>query len=317
MAPSLAMKIIKNLLEKIFNLIFPILKPEFIQHMLRRMGFKFPYYRFAEKLDYRGIVDFEVNGKILYMRSHNGPIEMFIFWYGIFGYWESVQLKLWSKLVLIADVICDVGANNGVYSLIASTNVKAKVYSFEPVPLVKEMLDQNVELNQLSNIETSNLVVGDAEKVVNLYIPREGWVDVASINKQFAEQALSVNHSRALECQMTSLDSFFDKKVAKTPKRILLKIDVEGVEAIVLKGMQNLLINHNTFFQVEILTPASFNELRTLIPSWYVVRAIDEEKKRISLTNDYIQGVSNYLIYPESLESEIQKVISEIKIKMV
>ena len=48
---------------------------------------------------------------------------------------ERVSMNLWMHLAPLARVILDVGANSGVYSLVAAAmNPHATVYGFEPVP---------------------------------------------------------------------------------------------------------------------------------------------------------------------------------------
>ncbi|MFM2424364.1 MAG: 2-O-methyltransferase NoeI [Candidatus Parcubacteria bacterium] len=290
------MKFIKSVIEYVFNIIYPILKPEIVQRLLRNIGFKFPYYRFAEKLGYRGIVDFYVNKQLLRMRSYNSPIEIFIFWFGIYGYWEAVQLRLWSKLVLEADIILDIGANNGVYSLIASTNTRAKVFAFEPAPDVLDMLRVNVELNYPNKIEVMPVLVGDVVGESTLYIPKEGWTDIASLDKEFAKSAYGDSPSlREITCSMTTIDAVLEKSDRRPEQTVLCKIDVEQAEMLVLAGMKNTLATKNVQFVIELLTEENFNNVCTLIPANYSIYAINEVKKSVTLVTKFNSEATNYL----------------------
>src|SRR6188768_328627 len=82
-------------------------------------------------------------------KIHNGnQIENEIFWEGLTGKWESESMKLWLQLCEFSNCIFDVGANTGVYALVAKTvNPKAAVYAFEPHPMFYTMLQRNVQLN--------------------------------------------------------------------------------------------------------------------------------------------------------------------------
>lgn len=292
------MKSLKRFLENIFNYIYPLLKPAGVQKFLRLIGFKFPYHRFAEKLDYQGVVTIEVNGEEIQMKSYNGYIEVTLFWYGPFAIWEAMQLKLWANLVESATVVLDIGANTGIYSLIGATNKKATVYAFEPVPVVLDMLIQNVALNG-NRVKIKELVIGDYIGQETLYIPRQGWVDVASINKQFAEHFVVTDTMQELVCAMTTVDSFLTETSIPREAVILAKIDVEGAENRVLKGMRATLEERNVHFTAELLDEAFFAECVAHIPATYYCYAINERAKTITKTKHFIEGVGNYYFTKE------------------
>jgi FkbM family methyltransferase len=295
-------KIIKVALEAVFNLVYPVLQPVFVQRILRTLGFRFPYYRFAEKLKYTGLVDFKVNDTELLMQSYNTPIDMFIFWYGIFGYWESTQLQLWSRLVMQSGVILDVGANSGVYSLIASTNKKAKVHAFEPVPVVREMLARNASLNKDATINISSSLVGDKVGNETLYVPRSGWVDVASVDKVFAERFAKPNELVEVLCPMTTIDEYLSDLKIGADEVVLAKIDVEGAEERVLQGMINTLKYKTFVFTAELLTESIFNNFVKSLPATYQCHAIDEQKKSVYPIGQYEELVTNYLFVPNNFD---------------
>jgi FkbM family methyltransferase len=292
------MKIIKRLLEKIFNYVYPLLKPAGVQKFLRLIGFKFPYHRFAEKLDYQGIVTFEVNGEKIRMKSYNGYIEVTLFWYGPFAIWEAMQLKLWSSLVPSSTVVLDIGANTGIYSLIGALNKEAAVYAFEPVPVVRKMLTENVALNG-DRVKIKELVIGDYVGQETLYIPRQGWVDVASINKQFAEHFVITDTMQELICPMTTVDAFLGEIDPSSKEVILAKIDVEGAEHRVLMGMKATLEERNVHFTAELLDEAFFALCVALIPTSYYCYAINERAKTITKTTQFVPGVGNYYFTKE------------------
>ena len=78
-------------------------------------------------------------------------VENSLFWAGLTGGWEKTSLRLWKKLVEDADVIADVGANTGVYSLLSkSLKPGVRVVAFEPIRRVYQKLENNVRLNNFS-----------------------------------------------------------------------------------------------------------------------------------------------------------------------
>ncbi|PIZ66784.1 hypothetical protein COU87_01065 [Candidatus Roizmanbacteria bacterium CG10_big_fil_rev_8_21_14_0_10_39_12] len=299
------MKFFKKQIESIFNILIPVLKIELIQRIMRSFGLHLPYYRFAEKLNYQGVVNFIVNEKKLHLQSYNKPFEMFIFWYGIFGYWEPLQLKLWSRLVLSADIVLDIGANTGIYSLIAQTNSLASVYAFEPVPDVREMLIKNISLNHPSKIKVDSRLLGDHVGSQTLYIPRSGWVDVASIDKNFAQNYLFGNKMQELVCQMTTVDDFLNDLQLKNNERILCKIDVEGAEEMVLTGMIDSIQKRNITFTMELLNDNYFAKVSSVLPNKFSIYAIDEIAHKIYKSDHFVEGATNYLCTAEDVSNRI------------
>ena len=87
----------------------------------------------------------------------NFEIENEIFWNGIYSFDESISIQLWEKLAQSSDFIIDIGANTGIYSLLAqATNPRAKVLAFEPIKRVRKKLKANILLNKFP-IETVNI----------------------------------------------------------------------------------------------------------------------------------------------------------------
>lgn len=287
---------VKKVIEKIFAVVYPLLKPYWVQKLLRNLGFKIPYINFAEKLDYRGTVDFSVNGKEIKIQSHNNLIEMYIFWYGVFGVWEQTQLRLWVKLVTGVNTILDVGANTGVYSLIGATNQKANIYAFEPVPAVQEQLFENIALNNIGNITVIPKLVGDKVGTETLYVPRKGWVDVSSVDKNFAQKFTRGDEMYELALEMITLDSFIDTINLPQEQMILFKIDVEGAELRVLAGMKRLLERGNILFTMELLNGEYFEDVAQKLPEKYYIYAIDDAKESVYKTRTFITTSSNYFI---------------------
>src|SRR2546430_6630038 len=88
-----------------------------IFEMLRPMGLPLRLYR---HLHFKGLIEVRVKGSDAFKIMHYGYAEENeLFWGGLEGCWENVSLDIWRRLAASARVICDVGANHGVYSLVA------------------------------------------------------------------------------------------------------------------------------------------------------------------------------------------------------
>ncbi len=287
------MKYLRKFLDLVFYIIHPLFRSESLQRFLRQY-IALPY-SMAKHLNYTGLVEFWVNGVKLVMRSYNTPIEMTIFWRGAFKAREGSELYLWSRLILDADVVLDVGANNGVYTLIAATNQKAKVYAFEPVPLVYKMLEENIDLNQMHNIVPKKEIIGDVTGTSTLFVPKEGWVDVASLEKGFAEKFNENKKMEEINCPSITVDDLLMREQIKKTDKIVCKIDVEGAEHRVVKGMQNILNEGNVVILAELLTEDDFVRVRKMVPTEYSAFGVDLTSKRLKFCDSHIKAANNFL----------------------
>lgn len=287
------MKYLRKLLDFVFYLIHPLFKPEPLQRFLRHYV-DLPY-SMAKHLNYTGLVDFWVNGVKLVMQSYNTPIEMTIFWRGAFKAREGSELYLWSRLIQDADIVLDIGANNGVYALIAGTNQKAKVYAFEPVPLVYKMLEENINLNQMKNIIPKQEIIGDVTGKSTLFVPKEGWVDVASLEKDFAAKFNENKNLEEINCPSVTVDDFLVREKISESAKIVCKIDVEGAEHRVIKGMKNVLDNGNVSVLAELLTEEDFTQVRNMVPAKYSTFGVNVVNKKLVFCQSYTKQVKNYL----------------------
>lgn len=132
------------------------------------------------------------------------------------------------------DVFVDVGANVGFYSLCASkvVGVGGKIYAFEPAPETISALQTNVALNGAANISTSQIALSDQTGISKLYLD-------SAHNSGATSMRASQNASQEIVVSLDTYDNYALKNGLPTPA--LVKIDVEGAECLVLKGMTTLL----------------------------------------------------------------------------
>jgi FkbM family methyltransferase len=129
------------------------------------------------------------------------------------------------------DVFVDIGANVGIFSILAAGEKGANVISIEPIKKTYDILQANVKLNNLeSKIQTLNIGISDSKGVLN-FVSEHG-----TINHVVSD--LEKNHSKTESVFVDSLDNICEKT---TP--LILKIDVEGFETNVINGAKNIIEN--------------------------------------------------------------------------
>lgn len=142
------------------------------------------------------------------------------------GLEEFEDMSFVLHLLRPGDHVLDVGANVGIYSLLAA-RAGATVQAFEPIPQAYAVLRDHIVLNHLEDqIQAHPVALGEAPAQI-----------------QFTQNLSTTNHALAagetaedpIDCPVYPLDDW-----AHAPPR-LLKIDVEGFEMPVLRGAQQTL----------------------------------------------------------------------------
>ena len=157
-----------------------------------------------------------------------------LYWFGWDGY-EPETTGLFLSLARRAGVVVDVGANTGLYSLLAGrANDCCRIMAVEPVARVRELLERNLELNGLS--QRSVVVPGAASRAhgrQQLHVPHDAVPTSASLNAE----GFRGYKGDLVDVPVRALDDL----CAEYERIDLLKIDVEGFEHHVLEGATNVL----------------------------------------------------------------------------
>lgn len=142
-------------------------------------------------------------------------------------YWD---MKYFAKMVKKDSVVVDVGASIGIYSLIAlSKSLDNKVYSFEPDSRASKIYLENVRINNYSHYKLENRVVSD--KTGYEYFSGEKESEISHISKD-------KDHNKQ-KIPSVALDDYLVKMGIKHID--IVKIDVEGAELKVLRGLSKYL----------------------------------------------------------------------------
>src|ERR671921_450002 len=135
------------------------------------------------------------------------------------------------------DIVIDIGANIGRYTIISSKRVgtKGKVVAIEAHPGNFEILNRNIKLNQLTNIIPLNYAAYSKETKIKLYVPDEesGYTIYHTLMERTGKKFVEVNAN--------TLDYLLQLNEIRQEEVNWIKIDVEGAELEVLKGATNVL----------------------------------------------------------------------------
>tara|TARA_B100000401_G_C52800988_1_gene718591 strand:+ start:490 stop:1332 length:843 start_codon:yes stop_codon:yes gene_type:complete len=144
-------------------------------------------------------------------------------------------------------IFWDIGANIGLYSIYAAVKFKnITIISFEPSSSNLRILSRNISINELQNkikicqIPLCNLSNQFSMMKESFFI-EGGAMNTFGDNKDFEgkEFVSKMNYS----ILGTSINTLLDQKILDLPNYI--KIDVDGIEHLIIKGADNYLINPN------------------------------------------------------------------------
>lgn len=164
------------------------------------------------------------------------------FYYNV-PYHEKADLSLFIELSKKSATIVDIGANTGLFSVLASrVNSKASVFAIEPYSVNAKRLRKNLELNKATNVSVCEMAVGEHDGEIQMSVPQNGAVtDVSSMDGNFSKRKYPDLKWGNQTVKIQSLDHFATEKNIKID---LIKCDVETFEMPVFAGASRILKEH-------------------------------------------------------------------------
>lgn len=130
------------------------------------------------------------------------------------------------------DSFIDIGACIGEYCIWLAKQDK-DCYAFEPVSKNYQALEENIELNSVqSKVKSFNYGLGEKEEEV-LFEVMDTVTGSSHISRDNSTQGETI--------KIKKLDAILSESELSNDKRVILKMDVEGMEVDVLKGGSNLI----------------------------------------------------------------------------
>ena len=196
--------------------------------------------RFVRSLSKSNIV--EIEGRKMFTQNNDGLAL------SIFKIYEPDQTKIVKKYVHEGDVVIDVGAHVGYYTLLMAQLVgkNGKVYSFEPDPVNFELLKKSVEINGFENVVLIQKAVSDTTEKIKLFL---GDNDSA-INRIY--DAKLGDAKKSIDVESITIDEYF-----KENDKLFnfIKIDSEGSEAKIINGMEKFLTKNRKLIMMTEFFP--------------------------------------------------------------
>ncbi len=236
--------------------------------------------------------------------TYSGEFSEYIDWRIFFlGGFERETINLCKFLAHHAPfpTFCDIGANRGLFSLLLSGSYR-NVVAFEPLEMNIELFSASLRENNVSNVEIHPFALGEEDTVADFYLPPEGDSGIGS----FVEGHI-LNSTETRRLVIKDGDKFFREKNILPG---LMKIDTEGFEWQVLRGLTEVLHEHRPFLVIEIGDSSKHairegGGLHAALPPDYQVFEISDHTsapqfflKRLADDEILARGISNNLACP-------------------
>ncbi len=205
-----------------------------------------------------------------------------------FGTYEKGTLHFIEEHLKKGDVFYDVGANIGLMAIFAANQVGSagKVIAFEANPETLGILNYNIGLNYAKQIQSVGKAIGSENGFVEIY---NNW----AVNRGGATIVKPNDSALSSQVEMISIDGSPEFGNGRID---MVKIDVEGFEMNVLKGMTQVLKRDK--------------------PPILIVECSADRKNDYTSINDlyrFIKSVNDYKVYKLSNGKERYGQLVEVK----
>ena len=159
---------------------------------------------------------------------------------------EKILLSINQPLIFI-----DIGANQGVFSLVAAKNKSfIEIHAFEPNLKLTSYLEGNFFMNKVNSFFIHKVAIGPHCTNIRFYVPDNHSGNGRITSQKSNMQVVSVNRD------------YLNKVFIQSNKYYFIKIDVEGSECNVLNELFNSNINsYIKYIFIEINTKFSEEDL--------------------------------------------------------
>ena len=172
-------------------------------------------------------------------KKYSGNFDTFIDWcVYYFGAYSKSELKLFQDLVPLSNnkpIFIDIGANIGHHTLFVSS-IAYNVHSFEPFPFVSQKIRQKIQDNNIQNVFLHQVGLGSKNEIKDFYPPPTCNTGTGSFIAGWNES------NEVVKLQIKIGDEYFKKHgILKVD---FIKIDVEGFEIEVIRGLKKTIQSH-------------------------------------------------------------------------
>ena len=221
----------------------------------------------------------------------------------ISGQYEPATLLLLRRLLRPGATFVDVGANAGLYSLLAARWIgdSGRVHAFEPSAREFERLEQHLQVNDIRHVTAWRYAIGHREGSIDLRVAARPNAGHNTVGNSFAYSGVAM--AKIDRVAVTTLDAWAANE--KVDRIDVVKMDIEGAEAAALDGAANVLTHFRPAWLTEVSaealrgcgsTPAAVFE--RFMAAGYTLHTIDDAGGIARASEPDAIGSGNFLALP-------------------
>ncbi len=209
------------------------------------------------------------------------------------GEYEKDEINFLKRTLKKGDVFIDIGANVGLYTVVAAKLVgtTGQVIAFEPSKREYELLQKNIKLNKLMNVKPLKIAVSNHNGTAKFIVAGGKDTGTNTLASRFYGNHIKLD--RVEDVPTYRLDDYVDQ--LNISKLTGIKIDVEGYDVFALEGMKKTLQKFKPFLMLEVSeqnlenTGCSSEQMFDLVKSYsYEILYYDEKGYLTKVAPEYI-----------------------------
>jgi FkbM family methyltransferase len=212
-----------------------------------------------------------------------------------------------------AAAVLDVGANSGLYAVIAGLIADGPIHAFEPFPPARQALEHNLQINGLSQrVTVIPNAVGSETGTARLFVPvpkfGETLEQSASLREDFRP-----DHGEILDVPVVTIDDYVQSQGIGDIGVML--VDVEGFEHAVIQGSLRTMREKRPLVFAEVLEICRVDEIdATCKAADYRPVALGTDNIRQQSRLHAIEGMQNQLLMPAEKRDLVAQLAEELKV---
>jgi len=269
---------------------------------------RIPNSKFYKDLKFNGQFVVETSNEVTFkLWHHGGQIENETFWKGLFVSWESDTGWIWKELCQFSNTIFDVGANTGIYSMVAKTiNPNSKVFAFEPSIHTYKKLLLNNKINNF-DIKCEQIALSNYNgKQVFFDTPNSNQTSASLSPEKLKNWEGYSGEIFEYEVQTLTLADYIKNKSIENID--LIKMDIEMHEPEAISGLGAYLKEYKPIVVIEVLSDIIADKLNELINNdEHVIFHLQGDKKAQLVEKfSWTYPCWNYLFFHKDLIEKIK-----------
>jgi FkbM family methyltransferase len=299
------------------KLIYQIIYSPAINYILRNINKLVSGFVPKIKLPPAGIIKIKLSGgeTIKLKTNQTDFVAFWVYWKGLYTYEYT---SIFEKIIGKVNGFVDIGSNGGLYSLIAAKKSEnIKILAFDPSNAANYFVNENIRINGFSDkIRFFKIAMSDKTETLDFFEVKNRKYPYLKYN--LGGSSSLINHPKLfnkISVQAYSFDNFLVENPEHNFEIDFIKIDAEGAEPNIIRGMKKTIEKYKSIIVCEILMENVGGEIEKLFSDlgyrFFLNRGKDLIPVKQILKNESDDEIYNYFLVHPSKSQLVQEFITK------